>query len=152
MVRASRAVGVGRLCTARAGMAGSSWTLGAEAHACQMAFVSQNVPDLRPNGSVVSPIPPLSTDAATPPGGFERFQGLATDQVAPKGGCQQQQHIRRQVREFAVPCLIDAPTACNFLLIERAPGIIDGKRLAFGFELVNLATRACLMSINPTGL
>src|SRR5712691_5666893 len=52
------------------------------------------------------------------------------------------------MRQFPVARLIDAPAPSDFLLVELAPAIIGGKRLAFCFELVDLAARARLMSID----
>src|SRR6266852_2531081 len=54
--------------------------------------------------------------------------------------------------KFSVPCIVDAPTASNLLLVEQTPGIIGGNRLAPGFELIDLAAGAGLMPINAAGL
>ncbi len=133
-------------------MTGPTRAFGAEAKACQMAFVSQNVPDIGSDCGVVSPVAPLASHTFATSGGFERFQRFSADQATPEGGGKQEEDIRSYMGEFPVPRLIDAPTASTFLIVEYAPGIIGRKLLALCFQFVDLAARARLMSINPTRL
>ena len=117
-----------------------------------MAFVPKNAPDLTSNRGVIPPVAPLAPHSSTSPGGFERFQRFSTDQAAPEDSSKQQQNIGGQVGKFSVPCLVDAPTPPDFLLVEQTSGISGGKRLAPGFELVDLPAGAGLMPIYPAGL
>jgi len=56
------------------------------------------------------------------------------------------------VGQFPVPCLVYAPAASDFLIVQHAPGIVGGTLFALSFELVDLAARAGLMPIHATGL
>jgi len=71
MVYARRAIGVGGLAAAGAGVRGATGLFRAEAYAQEVAFVPQDVPDLCADGRVVAPVAPLAAHAFAPPGGFE---------------------------------------------------------------------------------
>ncbi len=63
-----------------------------------MAFVSENVPDVCADRRSVAPVAPLAAHPFTSPGGFERFEGFATDKGAAPNGGEQQQDISSQMR------------------------------------------------------
>ncbi len=88
MFHARRAVRVGRLCAAGAGMRRSSWPLGTKADACQVAFVPKNAPNLTSNRGVIPPVSPAPTHSSPSPRRLERFQRFSTDQAAPEGRSQ----------------------------------------------------------------
>src|SRR6266567_2495202 len=115
-----------------------------------MAFVSQDVPDLCTDRRVVAPIAPLAARAFASSGGFERFEGFAADEGTSPDGGEEQQHIRRQVGQFAVARLIQPPAPADLSLVDGAFGIVLGQLLAGGFEFVNLATCARLMPIDAS--
>src|SRR5258707_5315144 len=150
MVYARGAVGFCGLATARAGVRGPTRALRTEAHAQQMTFVAHNVPDLGADRGGVSPIPPFAAHAFPSPNRFEGFEGFATDESTSPHGGEQQQHIRRQMGQFAVASLIQPPAPADFLLVDGSLRVILGQLLACGFEFVNLATRARLMPIDAS--
>src|SRR5260221_1191624 len=117
-----------------------------------MAFVAQYMPNLGTNGGVIPPLAPLAPDALASPGGFQRFEGFTTDEGTAPDSCKEQKQISCQVGQFAIASLIELPTSLNFLLVERSFGIALGQLIARGFQFVNLATGACLVSIHAAGV
>src|SRR5260370_16301767 len=117
-----------------------------------MAFVAQYMPNLGTNGGVIPPLAPLAPDALASAGGFERFEGFTTDEGTAPDSCKEQKQISCQVGQFAIASLIELPTSLNFLLVERSFGIALGQVIARGFQFVNLATGACLVSIHAAGV
>src|SRR5919108_3771918 len=98
-----------------------------------MAFVAQNTPNLATNGGVIPPIAPLAPDALASPGGFQRFEGFATDEGTAPDSSKKQKQISRQVGQFAIASLIELPTALNFLVVEPSFGITRWQILACCF-------------------
>jgi hypothetical protein len=84
-----------------------------------MAFVAQNMPNLATNGAVIPPIAPLAPDALASPGGFQRFEGLTTDEGTVPDSSKEQNQISRQVGQFAIASLIELPTSLNVLVVAR---------------------------------
>src|SRR5260221_1098895 len=140
----------------------------------EMTFILEHAPQLTADGRRVPPVPPPPTHATAAPFGFERGQVFSTDQSAVVQQRQQDQQVRGQVRQFAVPSFILFPTLCdarftraavflparkmsgegNVPLVVRLPGCLHQLPIAFptGFEAVNLAAQAWLPAIDTTAV
>ena len=77
---ARRAVGAGRLSAPGAGMRGAVRGFGAKADAQQVAFVTQDAPDLGAHRRIVPAVAPLAAYATAWPSRFERREALPTDE------------------------------------------------------------------------
>src|SRR5260370_216523 len=142
-----------RLCgfpTAGAGMRSATRLFRAEADAYQMALVAQDMPNLRTDRRVVAPIPPLPPHPTASPHRLECGKVLAADEGAPPDQSGEQEQIGSQMSQFAVARLIEPPAALDFLGEDGAFGIILGQVCNSSFELVNLATGACLMAVESS--
>ncbi len=133
-------------------MGGASWALRTEADAQQMAFVAQNVPDVRADRGVIAPVAPLATHSFASSSRFECFEGFTTDEGASPDGSQEQEQVCSQVSEFAISGLIQPPASADLLLVGASFGIILRERRAFRFQFINLAASARLVPIEATGV
>src|SRR5260370_18621907 len=145
------AIGMGLLPTPGTGMGGPTRLFRAEAHAEEMAFVSQNVQDVSTYSCVVAPVAPLAAHPFAPPGGFERLKRFATDERALPDGSEEQEQVGGQVREFAIARLIEAPTLVDLLRIRGSFGIVLGQLPAGGLECIALPAPACPLPIPAAG-
>src|SRR5258708_279247 len=134
----------------RARMRGAGRGFRTKADAQQVAFVAQDVPDLRAQRRIVPPVAPLAADASATPSRFERGEALPTDERAAPHAGEQQQQIGGQVCQFAVACFIEPPTPSDLFLVEGTLWVVGSHLVTYGFELVNLTTGAGLVSIQST--
>ncbi len=119
MVRSRGTVRLSGVPTPWARMRRASWTLRTEADAQEVTFVAQDLPDVGADRGVVTIVAPPPTHAFAPTSGFQRLQGLATDQRATPDAGKQQQQVRRQMGQFAIAGLIQPPAPLDLLVIDR---------------------------------
>src|SRR5690349_3993932 len=98
-----------------------------------MAFVSQDVPDICADCGGVAPVAPLAARTFASSRGFEGFEGFATDEGASPDSGKEQQHIGRQMGQFAVASLIQPPALLDLSLVDASFGIVLGQLLPSGF-------------------
>src|SRR5205085_9654796 len=77
----------------------------------QVTFVAQRAPEGSPDLRIVAPIDPASLRSASPALRLHRLEGFARDQFRFPHGSEQDQDVRREMRQVVVPGLILPPTA-----------------------------------------
>src|SRR5258708_5055768 len=152
MMRSCGAVALGRFTTPGARVTGRTRALRTKADAQQVAFVSQNVPDVRANRGVVAPVAPSAAHALASPGRFERVQRLSTHECTPPDGSEEQEQVGGQVREFAVARFVHPPASADLLIIDSSLGVILRELCSRRFQFINLAAGTRLVPIEATGV
>src|SRR5258708_2664456 len=121
--------------TLRAGVGRPSGMLPGQVYPIQVAFVAHGSPHRPADLSVITPVNPASLRSASPTLRIERLEGFAGDQFRFPYGSEQDQDVRRQVRQVVVSRFVLPPTARDLsaqlaqLPLRSFPSLVPHRQL-----------------------